>query len=315
MKKILFATTALVASAGVASAEGVSVSGFAELGLFGGTGTETQLFTDIDVTFKMSGEADNGLSFGTAIDLDESEGDAPAFEDNSDDGGISIYLSYGPAKLTVGDTDGAFDAALQDALIGGSIADDNEHAGYTGNSGFDGGYDGQVATLQYSFEGFTGYASLELDDAGEGNPIFGLGGKYSVELASLTIGVGVGYQGYESNEIWGISLDTTFDNGLQAIVNYASATGADADFSGVENVGLALGYTLNEISFGANYNAQFATELGTIVSGLGLTAAYDLGGGLEAQFGYGMSNTSDQDGEFDEDDLTSTWSLGLAMSF
>ncbi|MEQ8367166.1 MAG: porin, partial [Roseicyclus sp.] len=48
MKKVLFATTALVATAGVAAAD-VAVSGGAEMGLFGGSGTETQFFTDIDV--------------------------------------------------------------------------------------------------------------------------------------------------------------------------------------------------------------------------------------------------------------------------
>src|SRR6056297_1358365 len=81
MKKILFATTALVASAGIASAE-VALSGYAELGVFenqNGTGdgfsgdaTKAQVFSDIDVTFSMSGEADNGLTFGASIDLDES---------------------------------------------------------------------------------------------------------------------------------------------------------------------------------------------------------------------------------------------------
>ena len=36
MKKVLFATTALVASAGIASAQGIALSGMAEMGVVGG---------------------------------------------------------------------------------------------------------------------------------------------------------------------------------------------------------------------------------------------------------------------------------------
>ena len=71
MKKILFATTALVATAGVASAE-IALSGMAEMGIYNpNTETaDTQFFTDIDVTFTMTGESDNGLTFGASIDID-----------------------------------------------------------------------------------------------------------------------------------------------------------------------------------------------------------------------------------------------------
>ncbi|MCP3969641.1 MAG: porin, partial [Rhodobacteraceae bacterium] len=54
MKKVLLATTALVASAGIASAQGVALSGSAEMGIIGGTGMEVQFHSDIDVTFTLS---------------------------------------------------------------------------------------------------------------------------------------------------------------------------------------------------------------------------------------------------------------------
>ena len=315
MKKILFATTALVATAGVASAE-VAVSGYAEMGLSGTQDTPVQYHTDVDVTFEMSGEADSGLSFGTAVDLDESVED-DAF-DASDDGGVSIYIAYDAAKLTMGDTDGAFDAALNEAIIGSSIGDNHEHAGYNGNSGFDGTHDDQIATFEYGFEGFTGYLSAEISDTGYDevfNPVpgtvWGVGAKYSVELASLTVGVGVGLQGYDDNTIWGFSADTTFNNGVQAIFNYSSKDVVGDEL--VEHIGLALGYTWNEINFGVNYGVYLGGEVGEDYSeGIGLAAGYDLGGGLEAQFGYGYGYTVEDD-IFQGDD--ETWSLGLAMSF
>ncbi|WP_298259682.1 porin, partial [uncultured Litoreibacter sp.] len=81
MKKVLFASTALVAFGGAAVAD-VALSGRAEMGIFSqnaafqgvapaGAADGVQFFTDIDVTFTMSGETDNGLTFGASVDLDE----------------------------------------------------------------------------------------------------------------------------------------------------------------------------------------------------------------------------------------------------
>jgi hypothetical protein len=42
------------------------------MGVQGGSGgATTQFVQDIDITFTMSGTADNGTTFGAAIDLDE----------------------------------------------------------------------------------------------------------------------------------------------------------------------------------------------------------------------------------------------------
>src|SRR6056297_3279247 len=123
----IFATTALVATAGVASAD-IALSGAAQMGIQGGSGftgadanqNTTQFVQDIDITFTMSGTADNGLTFGAAIDLDENAG--------------------GVGTLTMGDTDGAFDWALQEVDYNGaaSINDDHTvHAGFSGNAGLD----------------------------------------------------------------------------------------------------------------------------------------------------------------------------------
>ena len=62
MKHILMATTALVTTAGIASAD-ITLSGWAEMGMVGGNGGETEFHQDIDVTFKMSGETDGAPGF------------------------------------------------------------------------------------------------------------------------------------------------------------------------------------------------------------------------------------------------------------
>ena len=103
MKKVLLATTALTLSAGIAAADGhtgVSISGFAELGVRDDGTNDVQFHQDIDVFFKMSGETDGGLSFGTAIDIDEvganATGTAAAAENpfgGPQDGGVSVLIA------------------------------------------------------------------------------------------------------------------------------------------------------------------------------------------------------------------------------
>lgn len=322
MKKILFATTALVATAGIAAAE-VKVTGFAEMGIVDGDDLATAGFhTDTGVTFTMSGEADNGLTFGTKIALEEAAGGiATSVEDD-----FAVFIAYGGATLTMGDTDGAFDWAMKEVGIGGSIADDHTtHAGFNFNSGLDGTFDGQIARFDYTFDAFSMAISAEIDDSGTFDPVWGVAFKYAGELAGLDLGVGIGYQSVDLGggfdvEVVGISVDTTFDNGLQAIVNYSET---DVAGTTVDHWALGLGYTMNALTLSANYG-EYSFPGSAKDSGFGLAANYDLGGGLEVQFGYGSSSVDVGpavfglgDGRFagfvpgDYD----SYSFGLAMSF
>ncbi len=311
MKKVLFATTALIASAGIASAQGVEVSGFAELGIFDDD-TETQFHTDIDVTFTMSGETDAGLTFGASIDLDESD-DGDAFAADTQ-GGESIFISGTFGTLTMGDTDGAFDRAMTEAIIGGSIQDNHEHAGYNGNAGFDGTYDGQVARYDYSFGDFGFSASAEIDDTGAGDEVLGLGVTYSAALGGVDLGFGLGYQTVDTGaldaDLIGVSIDADFAGGFEAIFNY-STVDADGLADDPEHIGLALGYSVDALTVAVNWGefSDWVLNTDPNTDGVGLIVNYDLGGGAEVQFGYGSS-----DGDLAASDVD-TWSLGLALSF
>lgn len=326
MKKILLATTALVATAGFAAAE-VKISGSAEMGIIDGDHLGTaQFHTDTDITFTLSGEADNGLTFGSKIKLEEAAGGiATSIEDD-----FAVWIAYGGATLTMGDTDGAFDWAMKEVGIGGSIADDHTtHAGFNFNSGLDGTYDGQIARFDYSYDAFSVAISAEIDDTGTFDPIWGLAFKYSGQLAGLDLGVGVGYQtvdfgGGFNVDVIGVSLDTTFDNGLQAVVNYSETDLNDFIGETVSHWGIGLGYTMNALTVSANYG-EFEAG-GANNSGFGLAANYDLGGGLEVQFGYGSSDVDVLTagglfgvggGRFDAVALgdSDSYSFGLAMSF
>ena len=324
MNKLLLASTALVASTTFAMAD-VDLSGFAEMGVFGQNWSvdeldqDLQFHTDIDVTFSMSGETDAGLTFGASVDLDEEIGDnnaddggaeSAATRNDADDGGATMFVSGSLGTLTMGDTDGALDFALTEAIIGASLRDDNEHAGYNGNAGLDGFYDGQVARYDYSFGDFSVAASAEIDDGGD-DPVLGVGAKYTGEFAGIAFGAGLGYQTVDfedgDSSVIGVSLDMNMDNGLQAIVNYSQL---DVDVAGVstedEHYGLAIGYEFGSLLVAANYG-KFEFDDGSEIDGYSLIANYDLGGGASLQAGYGDSDIDGVDAE--------TYSFGIAMSF
>ena len=336
MKKVLFATTALVASAGIASAQGVELSGFAEMGIIGGDGIETQFHHDIDVKFSMSGETDNGLTFGATIDLDEVSGGIANTANPS-----SVYISGSFGTLTMGDTDGAFDWALSEVAIGSAINDDHTaHAGYSGNSSFDGVFDGQIARYDYSFGDFAFAVSAELDDTGVEDPAFQIGGRYTTDVGGVNLAIGLGYGDAVASDEVGVSVRAKFAGGFEAIFNYTDFGGAgvSADHSGIggfaaagpdavlgtaddntfdSHMAIGLGYSMDALTIGVNYGEFSSTGICATcadASGYGIAVNYDLGGGAVAQFGYGRSDVQNTlvPGATAS---TDTFSLGLAMSF
>lgn len=333
MKQVLFATTALIATAGIASAE-IALSGSAQMGVIGGdfvrsddlrdefdnvivnpagNADDAQFFTDIDVTFTLSGATETGLTFGASIDLDESDGDPSGAFDGTDQGGESIFVSGAFGLLTMGDTDGAFDFAMQEAAIGSTIGDvHTSHSGYNGNSGLDGNgaSDGQVARYQYALQDFTLAASFEIDDRGtdidgefDGDNIYGIGGTYTGEFGQFTVGVGLGYQQADDANVIGGSLDMRA-GGFQAILNYSEYDDVLNDQD--SHYAIALGYDINEFTLGFNYGVNEFDD-GTEADGYGIAVVYDLGG-AELQLGYG-------DGEDQNGREADGYSFGISMAF
>lgn len=297
MKKLLLASTALVAFAGAASAE-VALSGYAEMGVRGGNDIETQFHNDISVTFSMSGTTDSGLEFGASVQLDDSNG--PGAIDGAwvmDDEYVWISGSFG--KLTLGETDGALDWALSEIYMGTSLADDHStHAGAYWNTGLDGIYDNQVMRYEYSFGEFAAALSAELDDTGVDDAAVGLGVKWAGDMGGTAVGVGLGYQSNGDIDVIGVSANATLANGLALNAGYVDL---DVD----EWMGVGIGYTSGPLLVQANYG-----EYDSGNDGFGLVANYDLGGGAVVMAGYGSGDAGSFNGGGDD-----TWSIGLGMSF
>jgi len=332
MKKVLFATTALVATAGIAAAE-VTISGSAEMGIKGGdrydnaarvdgdVGSDPRFHTDFTIKIVGSGETDNGLTFGMNVELDD------AGDGNTNDGintdNESVFISGAFGTLTMGETDGAYDKALSEvALAGGTLADDEtEHAGFNGNSGLDNSPDGgdnQILRYDYTFGDIGFSASVEQENDGQtvgvdgSDPIYSLGFTWSGQFTGVGVGVGLGYATQDDyGDIWGISLTGDFGNGFEAGLNYSDRDLDGGTAGDYEHIGLGVAYTLNAWTFAANWGDYDYGVGGVDRDGWGILVNYDLGGGAVMQFGYSDSNNYGGNVNDDPD----SWSFGIAMSF
>jgi hypothetical protein len=110
MKKLLLASTALVMTAGVASAQ-VALSGDGRMGIVydGAADSDSRLsFTSrARVVFTLSGETDGGLAFGGSFRADNASGAASGTA-----GSVFVAGEFG--RLTMGDVDSAFGATFGD---------------------------------------------------------------------------------------------------------------------------------------------------------------------------------------------------------
>ncbi|MGP3697025.1 porin [Rhodobacter sp. NSM] len=330
MKQILLATTALVMTAGVAAAE-ISFSGYAEMGIVGGGDNaplpagrdtnETQFHNDFNLKVTMTSETDTGLAFGASVEISKDEGDSNG-DFTADNEAAFISGAFG--TLTMGEIDGAMDWAMTENIGNpGSIGDDETtHAGYFGAYG-DGKYDNQIARYEYSFGDFGVAVSAELDDEVDGaDTNYAVGMKYSGDFGGFGMGLGLGYQSFETAgtglgsqgaavvagdvDLIGASLTANFNNGFVAGVAY---TDISSDLQDGNHLGISAGFTAGAFEIGANYGV-FDMDVQDDVKGYGIAAAYDLGGGLKLHGGYG-----DSDFGAGADDDNETYSVGLSMSF
>lgn len=179
MKKVLLATTMLVAGASIAAAE-VTVSGDARMGILSrgsdnvatrNTDEGAAVFTSrARVAFTLSAESDSGLSFGGTFRADNAAGAAAGTAG-------SVFISGAFGKLSMGDVDGAAQSATgnvsQKSLTGLNDWSESTFIGAGGLNAvnqnvLDGTFalvnpnDTQDPTLRYEYSAgdFTGYFSL-----------------------------------------------------------------------------------------------------------------------------------------------------------
>lgn len=355
MKKVLFATTALVASAGFAAAD-ITFSGSAEMGIVGGgknapgvsayegngNDSTTEFNNDFTLTVVGSGQTDSGLSFGISIDFSKSND--PDAGNGSDDAGVefdneAVFISGDFGTLTLGEIDGAVDRRLievYNATGQYSIGDEETvHAGFQGSYG-DGAYDNQILRYDYTFGDFGFSASMELDDTDAVDNGYALALSYNTDMGGVGLGFGLGYQYLETSGTGWAPGNLEDYTGLAWIagteVDIIAAT-VSADFNNGFTAGLEYSNFDPDGPSGTNYGDidHYSIGLGYSINALSLGVSYgkydaDIGDAdgyaLTAAYDLGGGATivaaysdSDVDGVASNADDFDTYSLGIVMNF
>ncbi|CUH66632.1 Porin [Thalassovita autumnalis] len=265
MKKILFASTALVATAGVAAAE-ISFGGSANFGIMY-NGSETIVKNEIDFDIKGSGETDSGLKFGASLDIDGAHNDSATTQSTVAD--PEVYIEMGGLKLTVGDIGEANDVGgISDVGFDGLGVDDVVD-GLRENGNDD-------VRVDYSFGDIAVAASVDSANDEWAISASGSFGDFSVSA---------GYRD-NANNGEGNHDDMNITVGYSAGAFGVSATyaegGVDTDSpaNGALDVtqkgyGLDVSYTQGDLTVVAAYAKNDTTG----ADAMGIGATYSLGGG------------------------------------
>ena len=288
MKKVLFASTALIATAGVAAAD-VKFSGYGRFGigyLEDRTGTVTNFNTtgstigtavvDTDSTILISrfrlnidatAETDGGVEFSARVRLQADENAGNGEANAASLSGARFSAIYGGLRVDAGNVSGAFDNL----------------ANYYGNEPGLEFFIGQYSGVDYSF------LSFQSTSAGSNAVFF----QYAVgdfafgaSYDQLTVGVN---GAPEDADRWDVSATYTFNN-----ITAAVAYGETDLIVGTESLTvLTLGGDfgdLNATLFVADDDVLNADRNGTAY---GLSLAYNIGAATTVNFAYGDGSGDD----------------------
>ncbi|MCK0141272.1 porin [Aliiroseovarius sp. F20344] len=262
MKKILFASTALVATAGIAAAE-VNFSGEAGIGMIYNDLTgdwALDHYTTLSVA--MTGETDGGLSFGADFDITTGTTGGAV-------GASSAYIEGGFGKFSAGDVGSAVDAKLGIGDIGYSglgvdnVAEALVDAADVGNMMYEGTFGDFGIAISHDLNGAENTSIAATFTMGDYN--FGLGYDDWGNIA-----VGSAIHAKVGAAIGDVSVDLLYSR---------------ADDADITSYGINAGYSMGAVSVNAAYAEVDVAGVSADAYGLGVS--YDLGGGASVNAGVG----------------------------
>jgi hypothetical protein len=287
MRKVLLATTALVAMSVTAAQADVSVGGTAVFESYS-PGTGAQTFTsDGSVVIKGSTTTDTGLTF-TAVQDAKFEGAATV-----NDAYVEVSGDFG--TLRAGQTDGALDR--MDGALAANM--DLEGTGNMGNTNFAAtaiGADSQNISLHLpSMSGLSLYGETQADGAGSG-----LGVNYTIAGIGLMVQSATGGTGPDMT-----AMGATF--GLGGIkVNVGSTTkDKTAAAAKISANDIGMSYTMDQITFVATSARGKQGTRTDKYSNVGLK--YAIAPGISAMVESGQSTINEVDAD-------ATWAA-LSVAF
>ncbi|WP_299202872.1 porin [uncultured Tateyamaria sp.] len=290
MKKVLFATTALIATTGMAAAD-ISFGGFGRFGLIYNDGADDE--TSIEQRFRLNitgtATSDNGLEFGARARIETNDGadsDVRAAEFNVESGGFRLdigntsdvidsgdvldYYGYGVGLTAIVETSTGFGLP-----VSGISGDDDVPA---------------TIKLRYSAGDFTVAASITDDRDVTSQSIVNAAGSGAVVVTDTTvsreewqIGFGYNFGNYNVGVAFGnedVTTVTVVDGGAAATAN------ADNDFWALGFGGEigAFAFTLLVADTDANPDTAY-----------GVSAKYDVGAATEIRFAYSETGAAGSD--------------------
>ncbi|MBF9054035.1 porin [Rhodobacterales bacterium LSUCC1028] len=274
MKKVLFATTALIATAGVASAD-IAITGTADFGFkdTGVNGTDAYIHNEIDFNIVASTTTDAGYTIGASIDLDDQTGATAGST-----GDQETYISGPFGTITVGDVDAAADGhGLADVGFDGlTIDDDVEAIRALGNADikYNTTVGGVAVTLTYSMGTTAAGAATD--------------GDYGVLVGFNQNGFGVTL-GYDVDDSATVN-DSRTSLGLTYSVGGVNLAGFFADNSTNSATGFSASYAIDaNTTVTAVYGS---TDVAGDKSDFGVGFSTNLGGGVKLAGGVGRADAT-----------------------
>ncbi|MEP2530279.1 porin [Shimia sp.] len=290
MKKVLFASTALIATAGMAAAD-VSFGGYGRFGLVYTENATQEAVLDHRFRLTVTGttETDNGVKFEGRIRWEANDGTAPLGTNSAggaSTGAAGFAVSTGGLRLDVGHVSDVFDSG--DVLNWGgygvgytSFLEQSSNFSSFDKKGFGAGTTTQqTVKLRYATGDFTVSGSYTLDDttiAGD-NDYWQIGAGYS--FGDHRVGAMYGDDG--TNGQWALGVDGSFGD-----FSYAVLVG-DNDVESDTMYGASGSYAISAAtSIQAAVSAGGATATDTA---FGIGVKHSLGGGVTLGAGVGSNS-------------------------
>jgi outer membrane protein OmpU len=254
----LLATTAMVLSAGVASAD-VTLSGSARMGLYN-DGTNTTLDNRFTVNIDGKMETTSGITFGARMRLRTSDGN------NASVNGARVYMSTGAVTVAVGNINGAIDSMpnLYHSEVGYAY---NIAAGDVVTVGYDGyASTGSQLGLEAIYSSDTIGAHISVTDEDLGSATNRTAAHLSYTAGGWTLAIGTQQSDAEGEDLTVVTAAGTMgDYGI--------------GFSAADNDGTTKMTLAGSATMGAVGVSAFLSDLeGATNTAIGLGVSYDLGG-------------------------------------
>ncbi len=308
MKKILFASTALVLTAGVAAAE-VTLGGYGRIGLLynEGAANDTEIEQRMRLNITGIAETDAGVKLEARFRLQSDSNNANAVN-GAGPGAAGFAVSYGGLRVDVGNVSNVFDSGDQVDLYGygvgftaflehnAAFTDVNAVATGFGNNNIDattikvnyvvGDFSASVSYTETRAQaavaaslGSAGSAAVAADEQTQ----IGLGYSFGA------ISVGAAYSDSDSNgDAWILGL-----SGTAGAVGYSLIVG-DGDNQTDVSVGGSINY---ELSSATSIRAMFSDGGSATDTAFGLGFRHGLGGGVTLAGGVGQNTSGNTVGD------------------